>query len=401
MKLRSYGYPSAVTEESIDVTSFSTLPASDELYRFRSVESLIGEFKELYYQTIYLANPYELNDLSETITQVEWQGDHIVWSQFINYYWHSLRFKEIGIQNVVLPGYHMFDNNPLTDPAFQTYIAELNGSYETIKTDSIAKLIDKDVNQSYDVTTVLDRLTPSRVLRDTAYGFVQQFMEAISKLPYTLGRVAAFSKDFTNPYMWAMYADNNQGVCLIYDRTILDKIKAQNIYAYDLEIADVNYTKSKPKLEWFKTLPMMTKAAYRYLFTDDEGNRSPLAFDLDDRDAVSAAFERQRKISRNALLTKPKHWESEKEVRMFQMTREINETATIVYPIDALKGVVFGARVTDEGAKSIMDVLRAKHVANPLRNDFQLCRARLKPDGSLDRVPDTALSDWLQQSNRA
>ena len=113
---------------------------------------------------------------------------------------------------------------------------------------------------------------------------------------------------------------------------------------------------------------------------------------------MSAIFERQSKISRRMLLTKPLYWEAEKEVRMFQMTREIEEKAVITYPIEALKGIIFGERVSAVGKKAILDVLRAKHVANPLRTDFELSRARLKPDGSLDRIPDATLIGWLDEN---
>ena len=105
--------------------------------------------------------------------------------------------------------------------------------------------------------------------------FVQKFISSVSRLPYTLGRVAAFTKDFSNPYMWAMYGDNNQGVCLTFDRSFLETVRTTNSYAYPLEMDDVTYMKNKPKLEWFGSLPRMTESAYRYIFTDDEGNRSP------------------------------------------------------------------------------------------------------------------------------
>ena len=64
------------------MSSFSTVPKEDEIYRFRSVDALIGAHKELYRQTCYLARPDELNDVAEDTVNVVWQGDAIVWPNF-------------------------------------------------------------------------------------------------------------------------------------------------------------------------------------------------------------------------------------------------------------------------------------------------------------------------------
>ena len=376
------------------MNSFFTQPTTDELYRFRSVESLVGEYKELYYQQIYLADPYELNDLTESVTDVDWKADEIVWSQFINYYWISLAHEEAGMPSIILPGYHLFSISPFQSSSIRKYVSEMAQLYSTQKTETVSRLVRTGVNQTHQIGTALKRLTPNRISRERASKFVTEFIRMVSKLPYTSGRVAAFTKDFTNPYMWAMYADNNQGVCLIYEKSELEAINDRNNYQYSVEIADIDYESSKPKINLFESLPTLTREAYKYLFTNDDGERSPLFNDFNDRSLSKSMFERKSSISRSMLLTKPKYWESEQEVRMFQMTRDMNKKVLITYPIRALKGVIFGARITDEGKNAILDVLRAKHVSKTLREDFQLCQARLKSDGSLDRVLDEYLIDW-------
>ena len=50
-----------------------------EFYRFRSIESLLEEHQELEEQTIYFANPEELNDPVEGLRDIVWNGDEIVW----------------------------------------------------------------------------------------------------------------------------------------------------------------------------------------------------------------------------------------------------------------------------------------------------------------------------------
>lgn len=57
-----------------------------ELYRFRSIESLIGKFKELENQNIYFAEPQCLNDPMEGYRDIYWEGDFIVWRNLFNHY---------------------------------------------------------------------------------------------------------------------------------------------------------------------------------------------------------------------------------------------------------------------------------------------------------------------------
>ena len=56
---------------------FGREPQPDELYRFRSIDALIGSRKELSRQTIHLARPDELNALAEDTVNVVWRGDDL------------------------------------------------------------------------------------------------------------------------------------------------------------------------------------------------------------------------------------------------------------------------------------------------------------------------------------
>lgn len=58
----------------------------EEIYRFRSIENLLGKYKELENQEIYFAAPEELNDPIEGFREVYWQGDIIVWKKFFKNY---------------------------------------------------------------------------------------------------------------------------------------------------------------------------------------------------------------------------------------------------------------------------------------------------------------------------
>ena len=56
------------------------------IYRFRKIEHLLGEFQELEKQSIYFAGPEELNDPMEGFRDIFWQGDEIVWTNFFKHY---------------------------------------------------------------------------------------------------------------------------------------------------------------------------------------------------------------------------------------------------------------------------------------------------------------------------
>ncbi|MED4225403.1 DUF2971 domain-containing protein [Neobacillus cucumis] len=56
------------------------------LYRFRSVENLIGDFEELEKQQIYFAAREQLNDPMEGTLRYFWQGDKIVWENLLKHF---------------------------------------------------------------------------------------------------------------------------------------------------------------------------------------------------------------------------------------------------------------------------------------------------------------------------
>lgn len=56
------------------------------LYRFRSMQSLLGEHQELERQEIYLAAPGQLNDPMEGFKDLFWQGDAVLWRNLLRHY---------------------------------------------------------------------------------------------------------------------------------------------------------------------------------------------------------------------------------------------------------------------------------------------------------------------------
>ena len=61
-----------------------------QLYRLRSIDHVLGEYKELERQEIYFAEPSELNDPMEGFRDIFWMGDHIVWKNLFRHYIYCL-----------------------------------------------------------------------------------------------------------------------------------------------------------------------------------------------------------------------------------------------------------------------------------------------------------------------
>lgn len=59
---------------------------TEYLYRFRSIENLLGRHEELEQQEIYFASPDQLNDPVEGYKNIFWTGDPIVWKNLLKHY---------------------------------------------------------------------------------------------------------------------------------------------------------------------------------------------------------------------------------------------------------------------------------------------------------------------------
>ena len=58
----------------------------EKYFRFRSMDALLGKYQELEKQTIYFANPEELNDPMEGFRDIVWNGDKIAWTNLFKHY---------------------------------------------------------------------------------------------------------------------------------------------------------------------------------------------------------------------------------------------------------------------------------------------------------------------------
>ena len=85
------------------------------VYRFRSMEHLLGKYQELKKQTIYFASPDQLNDPMEGFRDIVWRGDKIVWTNFLKHFVYCLQgsysllrttgtSRELGVDDIPFLG---------------------------------------------------------------------------------------------------------------------------------------------------------------------------------------------------------------------------------------------------------------------------------------------------------
>ena len=72
------------------------------VYRFRSIEHLLGKYQELRNQQIYFARPDELGDPRESERDIVWRSDETGWSNLLRNYLHALHQTYRSLQ---LTGY--------------------------------------------------------------------------------------------------------------------------------------------------------------------------------------------------------------------------------------------------------------------------------------------------------
>ena len=148
----------------------SAVPQPGEVYRFRSVDALIGPHKELYRQTIYLARPEQLSDPAEDTVNVTWGGDETLWPNLITYYWRSFVASAIT-RGIFLPGHHVLlpDYRPLERSELSTVVenevARLRERYSTQTAEALAELSQSNSPISYfELQQILRKLTPQSII---------------------------------------------------------------------------------------------------------------------------------------------------------------------------------------------------------------------------------------------
>ena len=389
---------------------YSTMADPTEIYRFRTAKALLNGYNELSRQTLYLALPEQLNDPAEDTYNVVWQGDDIIWPNFLNYYLRCVASSVVS-GTLTLPGYHF--GLAFEDEKIQGLIEDLASSFEKEQQETYGKVLsDLLANpsplSSYELSRLLVRITPgenNKILRQVSaliplgirftgryspQKFADQFVRQFGKLISSAWAAVSFTGDFSNPFLWSTYADNHAGACLIFDKGAIEHLTEGKDYGYELELAEVSYQITKPEVDFFVKTPFITASEYERLHTRN-GLSSIKRISQDEAKTEERWQERFRFIRSN-LLTKQKYWEPEQEIRLYCTTTFTPYgfytnpgVRTIQYPITALKGIIFGSRMPEADMDAIREIMIGKNSASPLPDGFEFYKAESRPDGSIQK----------------
>ena len=136
------------------------------MYRFRTIENLLGERRELENQEIYFSDIDSLNDPMEGFREVYWSGDVIAWKNLFKHYILCLEhmcalayfdMKGTPFSSVIVPVYRSEDNLP-TDRYRQIFNEICDKFFKN-----------SDMNKYIEIIASL----PWKVSRDELYSFLR------------------------------------------------------------------------------------------------------------------------------------------------------------------------------------------------------------------------------------
>lgn len=160
-----------------------------------------------------------------------------------------------------------------------------------------------------------------------------------SQLPLENFRVACFSADGKNDLMWAHYADEHNGVCLVYE---IDQLIAENGCALFVERGDSSCSYGGDKVKF-----LFDKVIY-------SDNKLPL-------EILDGKTTKEYNIA-NPMYTKSKIWAYEQEIRLVAMLPYGQAFGDNTYfcQIDksCLKEIRFGLRLNREYRSEIQKIVQ-------------------------------------------
>lgn len=142
----------------------------DEIYRFRPIDSLFGDFRELERQTIYFAESSKLNDPMEAVRDLVWSGDAITWMNLFRHYLNCLHHIYFLM--------HTSETDVPVGPA----AIPINMRWDDLPNKRYADLVSEivgDVRKQLDLVDLASRLTGlGRAVRSDELEFFLTFLHA-------------------------------------------------------------------------------------------------------------------------------------------------------------------------------------------------------------------------------
>lgn len=231
--------------------------------------------------------------------------------------------------------------------------------------------------------------------------FPRVYLDSIERLAYPESYVASFMKDYGSSPAWAHYADNQEGVCLVFNaERIAEQLYIELQPAAECDINDgnglpsgetqtraeklrlrfyeVKYRKSLPEVAFFQSIGQLSKDIMdQNWYLDGEGNRSecyPPVGSENEKAWKDAYWERFVEV----VTTKTIDWTNEQELRLLldglTMNSRTKQSRLFKYDFACLHGIIFGIRTKPGDKLRIIESVREK-CQSVSRKDFKFYQA--------------------------
>lgn len=418
------------------------------IYRFRNADALLDEFHELENQEIYFSPYADLNDPCEGRLNLYWEGDAILWRNLLKHYYVTFVHTWIGMTlgmddyrelNMFVDLKRYLVSNQLED-FFSSRITEWVLRYMVLRKKmyeeeltvllrmvhrSATSVLMKHMQPEQQVVISLDNEMELPIIEEFVNGhseeeleqvyrhmelymvhvgekfcskegdersafflieFPKEYIRGLSQLLYPNWYVACFCSSCMDARMWANYAGNHKGACLIFKtKEESEKIAVRlrtchswssdvgAIYEYHWEtLHKMNYTDEFQAINFFEMLGNVPGGLIEHWYQDENSEESAYSF----RKNEEAWREQYWKHFHGFVTSKSKDWSGEEEVRVvltddLLMRFSTVEKRKVRYEFSELYGIVFGSRMSAENKQKVRKIIAEKCKAEN-RTDFKL-----------------------------
>ena len=240
-----------------------------------------------------------------------------------------------------------------------------------------------------------------------SFDFPTAYLNEIERLLWPKWYTACFMKDYRNSSVWGSYGDGHKGACLIFE-----SVKADGTHKLELSeragkgvrtipFYEVIYANKPGEVDFFRSIGRTTVEQLMELwYTDAEGNVSECAAhiprdgEIDNDDTVAWRKSYWDSFYRD-ITTKTKDWEYEQEYRLIlaDSLRQFDEqeSRTLKYGFNSLKGIIFGINTSDGDRLRIINIIQGK-CEKKKRTNFKFYQAYYSPENGDIRKYEIQLS---------
>ncbi len=220
-----------------------------------------------------------------------------------------------------------------------------------------------------------------------SYLFPQAYPDALERLAYPPWGAACFYRSPPTASLWAAYADEHKGVCLIFDPNLSGekpslKIKSQALqFNQTLPLDEVTYSGEYKALDFFRRIGQLPMHKLHQTWYSADGSTSPIFEEIRGNEE-----EWRRKYWSDfspALTSKSKDWQHEVEHRIiltsFLSQLATPEERTALYDFTSLHGIIFGINTSMEHKIEVMKIVDQK--CREHGRSIEFYQARYSPEG--------------------